>query len=144
MKKLIALFVILSASIFMCDNSSAQIFWRKDVFISYDNLGTDAAYKQFLKARKQNQLEILTHLVEQAEAEYKKCESIEDLYEVKENVEIIKFWIKDADQGFIAIQRKLRVLDRNIDDTIAEVKKQTVIQVQGGQNPYGRWGQELD
>ena len=143
MKRIIALVLILSASVFMSDICSAQIF-RKDVFISYENLNTDAAYKQFLKARKMNQSEILTHLVDQAEAEYKKCETIDDLYSVKENLEIIKFWMSHADQKFIAITTRVRTLDRKVDDTIAEVKNQTVIQLQGSSTGYGGWGQELD
>lgn len=117
---------------------------RKDVVITYEQLGTDAAYKQFRKADKQNQSEILTYLMDQAEKKYKECETVEDLYDVKENLEIIKFWINRADQKFISITKRIRSLDRNIDETIAEVKKQTVIQVQGSQTGYSGYGQEMN
>ena len=143
MKKLALLIAVFFVSI-MAFDSCASGWGSKDVFISYDQLGTDAAYKQFRKANKQNQAEILTNLVDQAENEYKHCESIDDLYDVKENLEIIKFWINRADQKFIAITKRIRTLDRNIDDTIAEVKKQTVIQVQGSNTGYSGYGQELD
>ena len=143
MKKLSLIIAVFFVSILAFD-SCASGWGRKDVFISYDQLGTDAAYKQFRKANKQNQAEILTNLVDQCESEYKHCESIDDLYEVKENLEIIKFWINRADQKFIAITKRIRTLDRNIDDTIAEVKNQTVIQVQGSNTGYSGWGQELD
>ncbi|MBR4827011.1 MAG: hypothetical protein IKZ91_03910 [Bacteroidales bacterium] len=143
MKKLTITIVLFFVGLLAFD-SCANGWGRKDVFISYDQLGTDAAYKQFRKANKQNQAEILVNLVDQAEKEYRQCESIDDLYEVKENLEIIKFWINRADQKFIAITKRIRTLDRNIDDTIAEVKKQTVIQVQGSNTGYSGWGQELD
>lgn len=117
---------------------------RKDVVITYEQLGTDAAYKQFRKADKQNQSEILTYLMDQSEKKYKECETVEDLYDVKENLEIIKFWINRADQKFISITKRIRSLDRNIDETIAEVKKQTVIQVQGSQTGYSGYGQEMN
>lgn len=117
---------------------------RKDVVITYEQLGTDAAYKQFRKADKQNQSEILTYLMDQSEKKYKDCETVEDLYDVKENLEIIKFWINRADQKFISITKRIRSLDRNIDETIAEVKKQTVIQVQGSQTGYSGYGQEMN
>ena len=143
MKKLTIAVVLFFIGL-MAFDSCASGWGRKDVFISYDQLGTDAAYKQFRKANKQNQAEILTNLVDQAENEYKHCESVDDLYEVKENLEIIKFWINRADQKFIAITKRIRTLDRNIDDTIAEVKKQTVIQMQGSATGYSGFGQELD
>lgn len=143
MKKFTIAVVLLFVGL-MAFDSCASGWGRKDVFISYDQLGTDAAYKQFRKANKQNQAEILNNLVDQAESEYKHCESVDDLYEVKENLEIIKFWINHADQKYIAITKRIRTLDRNIDDTIAEVKKQTVIQMQGGATGYSGWGQELD
>lgn len=116
---------------------------RKDVFIPYEQLGTDAAYKQFRKADKQNQAEILTYLMDQSEKKYKECESVEDLYNVKENLEIIKFWIRNADQKFISITKRIRTLDRNIDDTIAEVKNQTIIH-RGSETGYSGYGQEVN
>lgn len=144
MKKTIIAVVIFFVGILTFDSCASSWGIRKDVFISYDQLGTDAAYKQFRKANKQNQAEILNNLVDQCENEYKHCESVDDLYEVKENLEIIKFWISNADQKYIAITKRIRTLDRNLDDTIAEVKKQTVIQMQGGAIGYGSYGQELD
>ncbi len=143
MKKLAILMVCLFAGLISIDSFAAPDWGRKDVFISYDQLGTDAAYKQFRKASKLNQSEILINLVDQAEEEYKNCESIDDLYEVKENLNVIMFYINHADQKFIAITKRIRRLNRNIDDTIAEVKNQTIIQVQGGSTGYSEWGQEL-
>ena len=143
MKKIAITLLFCLMGLFLFDSCGAAR-GRKDVLISYDQLGTDAAYKQFRKADKQNQSEILTYLVDQAEDAYRHCESIDDLYDVKENLEIIKFWINRADQKFISITKRIRTLDRNIDDTIAEVKKQTVIQVQGSQTGYSGYGQEMD
>lgn len=145
MKKIICLLSILFVSFMLCDSCSAQIFWRKDVFISYDNLGTDAALKQFLKARKMNQLEILSHLVDQAEIEYRKCTSLDDLYTVKENIDIIKMYMARADQDFISITKRLKTLERNVIGTINDTLGasngiQTIQQLKR----YDGWGQELD
>ena len=144
MKK-IAIFLIATLVGLLAFDSCGVARGRKDVVISYDQLGTDAAYKQFRKASKENQSEILISLVDKAEDAYKHSETLDDLYDVRENLEIIKFWINRADQKFIAITRRIRILDRNINDTINEVKNQAVIQVQsGGSTNYSGYGQELD
>jgi hypothetical protein len=117
---------------------------RKDVFISYDQLGTDAAYKQFRKANRQNQAEILISLVDHAEKEYKNCESLNDLYDVVEHVELIKNLFNNGDQRFIAITTRIRKLERNLYDTIDEVKGSTTTRIVGGSTGYSGYGQELD
>lgn len=144
MKKiLITMFLGLTALFFF--DSCGVARGRKDVVISYNQIGTDAAYKQFRKANKSNQAEILNYLLDEAEKAYKRSESLKDLYDVQENLEIIKFWINRADQKFIAITKRIRSLDRDISETIIEVKKANVIQVQGSTTSgYSGYGQELD
>lgn len=144
MKKFIYFAAILACTIVtMTVSSCATAGVRKDVFISYDQLGTDAAYKQFRKANKINQAEILTNLVDQCESQYKRCQTVDDLYDVKENLNVISFWIGDAEQKFIAITKRIRTLNLKINDTIAEVKNQTIIQIQGGSTGYSGSGQEF-
>ena len=144
MKKFVISLVLLLATVFAFESYASGWGGRKDVFISYDQLGTDAAYKQFRKASRANQSEILINLVDQCETEYSKCESVDDLYAVKDNLDIITFWINRADQKFIAITKRIRALHRKIDSTIAEVTGQTIIQVQGGNTGYSGYGQEMD
>lgn len=144
MKKFIYFAAILACTVMtMAFSANADACVRKDVFISYDQLGTDAAYKQFRKANKINQAEILNNLVDQCENQYKRCQTVDDLYDVKENLNVISFWIGDAEQKFIAITKRIRTLNLKINDTIAEVKNQTIIQIQGGSTGYSGSGQEL-
>ena len=74
----IALFTLASVSCF------AQ--GRKDVVISLDQVHTDAAFKQYKKANKMNQLEIVTDLLRQANDEYKACETIDEIRDLREDL----------------------------------------------------------
>jgi len=140
MKKLLYFAVVL----FCVSSLSASCGIRKDVSISYDQIGTDAAYKQFRKANKINQAEILTNLVDQCERQYKNCNSVNDLHEVRENLHIIEFWINNADQKFIAITKRIRTLDHMIVDTLNEVDKNNRIVIEEKRTGYSGYGQELD
>lgn len=112
---------------------------RRDVFISYDQIGTDASMKRFRQANKQTQLEILTNLLDQAEKEYKHCQTVDDLVEVREKVEIISLMNENSKEVFIPITRRVRSLKEKINGTIAEVTGQTIIQLDGGTSEYKRY-----
>ncbi len=116
---------------------------RRDVFISYDQLGTDAAFKKFKQANKQNQAEILNNLLDQAEREYKNCESVDALVEVREKVELISFMNDRGRQSYIAVTKRVRALREKINSTIAEVTGQTIIQMDGGNSSYHGYNQPL-
>lgn len=142
MKKLITALCIAFISIMAFD--SCSIYWgRRDVFISYDQLGTDAAFKKFKQANKQVQAEILNNLLEQAEKEYKRCESVNELNEVREKVRIIGFMNDRGRQSYIAVTKRVRELEARINGTIAEVTGQTIIQLDGGNSSYRGYNQPL-
>ena len=120
MKKILLFLVaVLFSGISVC---SAQSWNRNDVLIPLDMIHTDAAFKQFKKASKVNQIEILTYLVSRANEEYLKCTTLDDLYTVKENLETIKFYNRYAKQASIAVANAIRKLDRDIIQTEAEIK----------------------
>ena len=115
---------------------------RKDVVISYEQLSADASFKQFKKATKTNQIENLTALVRRANEDYLKCQTIEDLYTVKEQLDLIKFYNDNADQKSITVTNEIRKLEHAITQTEAEFKGQKVIE--GSRSYYSDHGQETD
>ena len=115
---------------------------RKDVHLAYNQITTDASFKQFLKATKVNQIEILNFLVREANQAYLDCETIEELYDVKEHLEIIKHFNNNAKQKSMSVTHDIRVLDNKITQTEAEYKKDIVIE--GSRTDYWNKGQELD
>lgn len=141
MKKIIT---ILAAAVIACafaSESSAQL--RKDVVITPEQSHLDASFKQFKKASKSNQLEILNYLVDCANEAYLECKKIEDLYDVKEQINVIKFYNSHAKQNSIAITNAIRKLDHKITQTEAEYKKTKVIE-RTTPTFYEDYGQELD
>lgn len=115
---------------------------RKDVHLAYNQITTDASFKQFLKATKVNQIEILNFLVKEANQAYLDCETIEELYDVKEHLQIIKHFNNNAKQKSMSVTHDIRVLDNKITQTEAEYKKDVVIE--GSRTDYWNKGQELD
>lgn len=141
MKKIIT---IIATAIFACacaSLASAQI--RKDVVITPDQAHLDASFKQFKKASKSNQIEILNYLVDCANEAYLDCKTIEDLYDVKEQMNVIKFYNSHAKQNSITIVNAIRKLDNKITQTEAAYKKAKVID-RGTATYYQDYGQELD
>lgn len=122
-------------------DANAQLFGRKDVVISYEHLNADASFKQFKKARWQNQHEILNSLVRRANDEFLKCQTIDDLYAVKEQLELIKFYNDNSKQVSITVTNDIRKLDNSITQAEAEFKGETVIE--GSRRHYIDKGQDL-
>ena len=100
---------------------------RKDVHLAYNQITTDASFKQFLKATKVNQIEILNFLVAEANQAYLDCQTIEELYNVKEHLQIIKHFNNNAKQKSMSVTHAIRVLDNKITQTEAEYKKDVVL-----------------
>ncbi len=140
MKRIISVIVIAVSAIVFSSCAVAQ--WRKDVHLSYDQITTDASTKQFLKASKVNQIEILNYLIDQAEKHYLACETIEELYDVKEHLVIIKSLNDQAKQKSTSVTHEIRVLDNKITQTEAEYKGEKVIEAT--RTEYSTWGQELN
>lgn len=126
MKKIITIIAVAMAAFAFSFDASAQNK-RGDVFISYDMLTSDASFRQFKKAKKSNQIEILNYLVDQAKEKYLECETIEQLYDVKERLDLIKFYNSNATQKSISITNAIRTLENKIIQTEAEYKNEVVI-----------------
>ena len=127
MKRIITMVAVAVATLFISSCATAGVITRNDVHISYEQISTDASFKQFKKATKANQIEILNFLVSRANEEYLKCETIDDLYNVKEQLDIIKFYNNNAKQKSISVTNAIRKLDTQITQAEAEYKKEVVI-----------------
>lgn len=140
MKKIITILATAIVACMFASESFAQL--RKDVVITPEQSHLDASFKQFKKANKTNQIEILNYLVDCANEAYLECKTIDDLYEVKEQMNIIKFYNSHAKQNSITVTNAIRKLDHKITQTEAEYKKAKVIE--NTRTFYQDYGQELD
>lgn len=142
MKKLFVLFVaavtVLTASV----SCGAQNIGRKDVLISLDQIHLDASFKQFKKASKMNQLEILTEFIRQANEEYKKCDTIEEIRDLRENVVLINRYLVSGKQSFMSAQKEYNILYNKINKTIREYEGGTTIYNES--SGFYDFGQELN
>lgn len=138
MKKFLCILVTV-----MCVVScAAQGFGRKDVIISLDQIHTDAAFKQFKKATKMNQAEILNEFLRQANAQYKQCDTIDEVRDLRENVVLIQRYLVSGKQSFMSAQKDYNILFNKINKTIREYEGGTTIYNETG--GYYDFGQELD
>lgn len=131
MKKIFVAIMALVIATMGSVDASAHLQWgkKRNVVIQYEDITQDGALRQFKHAKWETQREILISLVRSAEKSYLNCKTIEDLYDVKDNIEIIKHYIREADQKArsITVTNDLKVLDRKITQTEAEYKKAKVI-----------------
>ena len=140
MKKLLLLLtaVLLTAS-FM--PTSAQM-GRNDVLIPLDMIHTDAAFKQFKKATKMNQSEIINEFLRQANQQYVECETIDEIRDLRENVLLINRYLVSGKQGFMSAQKEYNILFNKINKTIREYEKGTTLYLETGS--YDDFGQDLN
>ena len=131
MKRIITMVAVAVATLFISSCATAGVITRNDVHISYEQISTDASF---------NQIEILNFLVSRANEEYLKCETIDDLYNVKEQLDIIKFYNNNAKQKSISVTNAIRKLDTQITQAEADYKKEVVIE--GTRDYYRDHGQE--
>ena len=140
MKKIIT---ILAAAVIACafaSESSAQL--RKDVVITPEQSHLDASFKQFKKATKMNQLEIINEFIRQANEQYKECETIEEIRDLREDVALINRYLVSGKQSFMSAQKDYNILYNKINKTIREYEGgQYVVPDTGG---FYDFGQELD
>lgn len=142
MKKFLVSLVTVFFIIAGMDSCAAQSLSRKDVIIPLDMIHTDAAFKQFKKATKMNQAEILNEFLRQANTEYKECETIEEIRDLRENVVLINRYIASGKQSFMSAQKEYNILFNKINKTIREYEGGTTIYNETG--GYYDFGQELD
>jgi hypothetical protein len=103
---------------------------------------TDAAFKQFKKASKMNQAEILNELLRQANKSYVECETIEEIRDLRENVVLINRYLISGKQAFMSAQKEYNILFNKINKTIREYEKGTTLYLETG--GYYDFGQELN
>jgi hypothetical protein len=138
MKKiLLFLVVVLFTGLSGC---SAQMN-RNDVLIPLDMIHTDAAFKQFKKANKMNQAEILNEFLRQANKAYIECETIEEIRDLRENVILINRYLVSGRQGFMSAQKEYNILFNKINKTIREYEKGTTLYLET--SGYHDFGQEV-
>lgn len=140
MKKILLFLVaVLFSGISAC---SAQSWNRNDVLIPLDMIHTDAAFKQFKKASKMNQAEILNELLRQANKSYVECETIEEIRDLRENVVLINRYLVSGKQAFMSAQKEYNILFNKINKTIREYEKGTTLYLET--SGYYDFGQELN
>ena len=133
---------LLCMTALMLVSCAAQGWGRKDVIIPLDQIHTDAAIKQFKKATKMNQMEIINEFLRQANDQYKNCKTIEEVRDLRENVRLIDRYIASGKQGFLSAQKEYNLLFNKITKTIKTYEGgQTVYNETGG---FYDFGQELD
>ena len=141
MKRFLSLAIV---GLLLFSFSATASGFRKDVVIIWEQLGQDASFKQFKKANKINQQEILTALLARANEEYYKCKTLDDIYDLREKLQIIRFYNERAKQEFITVTNGINTLNRKLIDVEANYKKTKVILNSRDADNYSGWGQELD
>ena len=142
MKKIIFLLATVLLTVSVMPESFAQRFGRKDVLIPLDMIHTDAALKQFKKANKMNQAEILNELLRQANKSYVECETIEEIRDLRENVVLINRYLVSGKQAFMSAQKEYNILFNKINKTIREYEKGTTLYLET--SGYYDFGQDLN
>ena len=59
---------------------------QKDVIIPFSQIRTEAAFKQFRRADRLNKSEILSNFINTAKTEFKKCETVDDVFALYEHL----------------------------------------------------------
>lgn len=142
MKKLFVLFVTACVALSASISCNAQSIGRKDVLISLDQIHLDASFKQFKKATKMNQLEILTEFIRQANEAYKECDTIEEIRDLRENVVLINRYLISGKQSFMSAQKEYNILYNKINKTIREYEGGTTVYSES--TGFYDFGQELN
>lgn len=99
-------------------------------------------YQQFVEASAQEQLEIVSELLRKANAEYKAAETIEEMYDLRSNMDMIDLFIRSGKRSFLTQQKDYNVLYNKIIRTIREYEGGTTVYDETG--GYSDSGQELD
>lgn len=134
--------ILLICMTLMLVSCAAQGWGRKDVLIPLDQIHTDAAIKQFKKATKMNQMEIINEFLRQANDQYKECKTIDDVRDLRENVRLIDRYIASGKQSFMSAQKEYNLLYNKITKTIREYEGGTTVYNETG--GFYDFGQELD
>lgn len=126
MKKiLLSLVVLLMSSCVM--SSCAHGLMGGPVAIPLELIHTDAALAQFKRASKFNQAEILSEFIRQANEAYAKCETIDEIRDLRENVVLIDRYLRSGKKSFMTVQKDYNIIYNKINKTIREYEKGTTV-----------------
>lgn len=131
MKKIFVAIMATFALILSANDCAAQMNGTS-VIIPFDLIDTDAALKQFKRASKINQLEIINNFLREANAQYKACDDIDEIRELRENVALINRYIVSGKQSFMSVQKEYNILYNKINKSIREYE--------GGSTVYSETG----
>lgn len=141
MKKLLIVLVAIFTT--MSVTNCATPYWRTDTHINLSDIHSNAKHKQFIKANKLNQLEIMNRLAKQANDAYYASETLDELYALRQDVNVLltKYVLKMNKESMGEIEYALNILNNKIDRSIREAEGDT----NGGRgiNSYSVFGQEL-
>jgi hypothetical protein len=136
MKKIL----LVCMTVLMVVTCAAQGFGRRAVAIPFELIHTDAAFRQFKKAKKATQAEILNEFLRQANEEYKACETIDEVRDLREDVVLIQRYLYSGKQKwqthFLSAQKEYNLLFNKINKTIREYE--------GGTTVYNETGGYVD
>lgn len=146
MKKfIISLCAIMAFSFYYSYNADAQGSDRNDVLITLDQLNQDAAMRQFKKAKKTNQLEIIRYLVDQATKRFYECKTEEDIDNLQEKLNLIMWYHNQAKSKSIYNTASINELAKKIEKVKVELSGGTPVIIQQGVNrdSYNFYNQDL-
>lgn len=112
----------------------AQRMDRNDVLISLDQLDQDAAMRQFKKAKKGNQLEIIRLLIDQANKRFYECKTEEDLDNLQEKLNLVMWYHSQAKSKSIYNTTSINDLAKKIEKVKVELSGGTPVIIQQGVN----------
>lgn len=138
------LLLILVAACAVLSAASCGAIGRKDVHINLSEIHSNAMQKQFMKARKLNQLEIMQYLYRQANDAYYAAENLDQLYVLREDVRVLqrKYILMMNKESMGEIENQLNILQSKIDRSIRDAENDN--HGTSGGTTYSVFGQELD
>ena len=138
MKKILFILVafVMAAAVSSCGSASA-------VHINLGDIHSNAMHKQFMKANKLNQLEIMQRLSRQASDAYYASETLDQLYALRQdlNTLLTKYAFRMNKESMGEIENALNLLNSKIDRSIRSAEGDTT--GSRGINSYHVFGQEL-
>ncbi len=105
---------------------------RNDVMINLEQLDQDAAMRQFSKARKDNQLEIIRYLIDEANKKFYECKTEEDLDKLLERLSLITWYHNQAKAKSIYNTSSINELAKKIEKVKREITGGNTVIIDSG------------
>ncbi len=132
MKRIIVFVLTAVFALSVSQNANAQLFKdRSDVTIDLNRIHLDASLTRFCQASKENQAEILNELLRQANEAYVNCETVEEVYDLRQRLNLIKnSYMTEAKKAVVrqvSIQHAVETLETKILKTLREYEGGTLV-----------------